>query len=186
MKNFSGLTRRSFLKLSAASLALSATPWTVPAEARPMLEQSTRKLCLAVPRTNEVVKTTYWKNGHYDYSALSQFNRLMRDQHNGEIARMDPQLFDLLNKLQTRLGNRSKINVICAYRSPETNKWLATFQRGVAKNSFHLQGKAVDIRIPGVSSEQIYNAAISLKLGGVGFYSDASFVHLDTGPLRTW
>ncbi len=182
----SKFTRRGFLQLSAVTLAVAAVPWTVPAQAKTILEQSNRSLMFVNLHTNEHFASTYWRGGHYDKDALRGFNYLLRDFHCGEVTKMDLHLFDLLHKLQARLGCHAPIEIISGYRSPATNRQLAATHKGVAKKSFHMQGKAIDLRISGVRTEHIHKAALRLKAGGVGHYPASDFVHVDTGPVRTW
>jgi uncharacterized protein YcbK (DUF882 family) len=101
---------------------------------------------------------------------------------------MDPKLIDILHSIQQRtIGSSAKyVEVVSAYRSPTTNSDMRRYKRGVAKNSFHTVGQAVDIRVPGFSTRDVYRAALDLKEGGIGYYGRAGFVHLDTGKYRTW
>ncbi|BCV66813.1 hypothetical protein TUM17387_21720 [Shewanella carassii] len=99
---------------------------------------------------------------------------------------MDKRLFDLLFNLQQTLSVSEEIHVISGYRSPKTNAMLAGKSNGVAKKSYHMRGMAMDIAIPGVKLETLREAALSLKLGGVGYYPASGFVHVDCGPVRSW
>jgi uncharacterized protein YcbK (DUF882 family) len=184
------LTRRGFLKLSSAALAVGAATWSVPAEARPVImEVPTRKLFLHNTHNNEIISVTYWRKGKYDKAALKKLNHIMRDNHNGLSMDMDKHLFDLLYKVQAHLKNHDKVELISGYRSPQTNAMLATYTSGVAKKSYHMHGMAIDLRIPGVPTRYIQNCARSLQglgAGGVGYYPESDFVHIDTGPVRTW
>jgi uncharacterized protein YcbK (DUF882 family) len=180
------LSRRQFLKISAASVALNAVTWSVPASARPILEQPTRKLILRNPYTEETASATFWKRGQYDAQTLHAMNRLLRDRRSGDMTRMDPRLFEILQKLQGQLQYFGPIDVISGYRTPASNRIIAEYIRGVAKKSYHILGKAVDIRIPGIKTSHIHRALVSLDPGGVGYYGKKNFIHLDTGPARTW
>ena len=93
---------------------------------------------------------------------------------------------DLLHDLQARLGNHSAIEIISGYRSPKTNMHLAQLSDGVARRSYHTQGMAIDLRMPGTSLAKIHHTALAMKRGGVGYYPDSQFVHVDVGPIRTW
>ena len=111
----------------------------------------------------------------------------MRDRRTGEIKRIDPNLFVKLNQLQQRLGLRNaEVVVISGYRSAKTNAKLKREHHGVASNSFHIRGQAVDIQLSGVPLIKVKQAAESLSNGGVGYYPRSNFVHVDTGPVRTW
>ncbi len=180
------LSRRNFLKISAATVAVGAAAWSVPAEARPILEQPVRKLLMRNSHTREAVAVTYWKKGKYDKRALHQLNYVLRDHRAGQAVHLDPKLFDLLHSMQARLKKFSPIEIVSGYRSPATNRWLAKFQPGVAKHSYHMHGMAIDLRMPHVPISHLHNAAMSMKAGGVGYYPDSDFIHVDTGPLRTW
>ena len=119
-------------------------------------------------------------------SELDKVNAFLRDSRNGDQVQMDPQLFDVLWHVQRSLGTDGPYQVLSAYRSPETNAWLASASRGVASDSLHMRGQAMDVKLPGFSPYQIREAARALGLGGVGYYPRSGFVHLDTGPVRYW
>ncbi|HDS1199572.1 MULTISPECIES: DUF882 domain-containing protein [Shewanella] len=136
--------------------------------------------------TGERGDGTYWKDGHYQSNTLSQFSHLLRDHRLNLAAPMDKRLFDLLFSLQQTLSVSEEIHVISGYRSPKTNAMLAGKSNGVAKKSYHMRGMAMDIAIPGVKLETLREAALSLKLGGVGYYPKSGFVHVDCGPVRSW
>lgn len=180
------LSRRSFLTLAAASAGVVASALTVPAQARSFYNFPKRALNFFNTHTNEMVGGTYWVNGVYDRRVLGQFCYIMRDHRAEELTRIDPKLFDILHVLQSRLGNFDTLEVISGYRSPTTNANLASRRSGVAKNSYHVKGQAIDIRIPSIETSTIHRAALSLDAGGVGYYRDSDFVHLDTGPVRAW
>src|SRR5262249_27319443 len=99
---------------------------------------------------------------------------------------IDRELLDTLVRLQRRLGTRQPIQVISGYRSPQTNAMLASTSEGVARNSFHIQGKAIDLRLEGIALSHLRNAAKSLQVGGVGYSPASDFIHVDTGPIRYW
>ncbi len=99
---------------------------------------------------------------------------------------MDPALLDILHALQPSDDGSRPLEVICGYRSPETNARLAAVNPGVARNSFHVRGQACDIRMPGVEIGRLHEAALALRAGGVGYYPRSGFIHVDTGPVRTW
>jgi uncharacterized protein YcbK (DUF882 family) len=130
------------------------------------------------------VKLTYFENGRYIRPAMREIDHVLRDYRTGDIHSIDPSLLDLLHDLKLTLETERPFQIICGYRSPETNAMRHRESAGVASHSLHMEGKAIDIRIEGVSTHHIRNAAISLAQGGVGYYSD--FVHVDTGNFRTW
>ncbi|WP_332460900.1 YcbK family protein [Thauera sinica] len=118
--------------------------------------------------------------------ALQRIDRLLRDFRTGEVQAMDPQLFDILHALRITLGGGT-FEIISAYRSPATNDMLRkTGGGGVAKRSLHMDGRAIDVRLPGVPTTSLRDAAIGLGLGGVGYYPESDFVHIDTGAVRAW
>jgi uncharacterized protein YcbK (DUF882 family) len=110
-----------------------------------------------------------------------------RDHRNGAIYRFDPRLFDLLHDLTTSMARpESEIDMVCGYRSPGSNEFLRGTTSGVASHSLHMQGEAIDIRIPGIPTSKLRDVALSLHRGGVGFYPKSEFVHVDVGPVRRW
>ncbi len=147
---------------------------------------SPRSLSLVNYNTKEEISVTYWSNGAYHRDALNQLNHFLRDSREGAETEMDPLLFDVLWHTTRIVGFGGSIEVLSAYRSPTSNAWLASVSRGVARDSQHMNGNAMDIRFPGVPVFQIRQAARSLNMGGVGFYPRSGFVHLDTGPVRYW
>ncbi|MGI9333149.1 MAG: DUF882 domain-containing protein [Gammaproteobacteria bacterium] len=136
--------------------------------------------------TLEELSLTFAENGRYVPDALGALNLLLRDHRSDESCPMDPKLFDMLHSLQVRAGTAGPFEIISAYRSPATNAMLRKKSKGVAKRSFHMQGRAVDVRLRGFDTVQLRQAALDLELGGVGYYAKSDFLHLDTGTFRTW
>lgn len=138
--------------------------------------------------TGETTSVTYKRNGQYLPQGLTQINYVLRDWRQDEPTQMDPRLIDLVWELYQQTGSREPINIISAYRSPTTNEMLRANSNGVAQNSQHLLGKAMDIQFPDVNLTTLRNAALRMQIGGVGFYptSGAPFVHIDTGSVRHW
>lgn len=137
--------------------------------------------------TNEKLTLTYRNpSGSYDLQTLKELDWLLRCHFTGQAISIDTNTIEFLNLVDKSLGGNREIHVISGYRSPEYNKLLIREGRHVARNSLHLQGKAVDIRIPGVRLSRIRDIAMDLKLGGVGYYGASDFVHLDSGRFRTW
>ena len=156
-------------------------------ETPPVLDTtSPRTLSLTNVNSNESLTVTYWSAGAYHRDALNQLNHFLRDSQSGEQTEMDPLLFDVLWHTMQITGFSGSVEVLSAYRSPEHNAWLASVSRGVAQDSQHMNGNAMDIRFPGVPVFKIRQSARALQMGGVGFYPRSGFVHLDTGPLRYW
>ena len=175
--------RRSFLKTSA----VLASALSVPTLARAAVAApNERTLRLYNTHTGESVKSVFWADGNFVPEALADINKLLRDHRNNAIAAMDPQLLLLLDHVSARFGGTDVLHVISGYRSPESNAMLAAASGGVAKHSMHLEGKAIDIRMPGRDLASLHKVAMSLGAGGVGYYPDSQFVHMDTGRVRHW
>jgi uncharacterized protein YcbK (DUF882 family) len=117
---------------------------------------------------------------------LDDLNHFLRDFRTGDAAEMDPAVFDILHEIQRRSGSAGTFEVISAYRSPATNEMLRDKSSGVAKNSQHLLGKAIDVRLTDLDTAELRDVALSLGRGGVGYYHDSDFVHVDTGSVRQW
>jgi len=136
--------------------------------------------------TSESLRTVYWMQGHYLPEALREINYILRDHHANQVQPIDPQLLDLLYTINKMVGWRDALHVLSAYRSPETNAMLRLSSVGVAEHSMHMEGKAVDVRFVGGDLQMVRRLATALQWGGVGYYPWAEFVHLDTGPVRSW
>lgn len=136
--------------------------------------------------TNEKLDVLYRDAGGYRADALTRINHLLRDHRRNEAAQMDPALLDFVSDLYEVFDRRGEFQVISGYRSPATNAMLASKSNGVAKKSLHMQGRALDIRLPGVPTAELRDAAIELGKGGVGYYAKSDFIHIDTGHVRRW
>ncbi len=145
-----------------------------------------RRLSLYNIHTEEFLDTVYWKDGHYVPGALAEINQLFRDWRTGKIKPINPELLELLFALRKKLRNTRPFCVVSGYRTPRSNAILKKTQTGVAWNSLHMYGKAVDIRLPGYSLRSLRSNAIELKQGGVGYYPYSKFLHLDVGDIRYW
>jgi len=116
-----------------------------------------------------------------------RFNYFLRDHHNGTVGSMDPSLILHLMILQESVGSRdTPFEVVSGFRSSKTNAKLRRRSKRVAVNSMHLTGQAIDIRLPGTKLMTLRDAALDLKVGGVGLYQRSSFIHFDTGRVRHW
>ena len=139
--------------------------------------------------TGESIDVAYKQNGQYSQPGVAMLNHFLRDHRTDENADYDPREFDLLHALLEKLHRPSAtIDIVCGYRSPWSNEFLRTRSAvtGVAEHSQHILSKAIDIRIPGVSTRALRDAALSLGMGGVGYYPKSQFVHVDVGPVRQW
>jgi len=137
--------------------------------------------------TGERIDIVYKHGDTFLPEAEAQLDYFLRDHRTGEVKHYDPRVFDILSELTAAVGHPgAEIDVICGYRSSWSNEFLRAHSPGVAKNSLHMQAHAIDIRIPGVSTLALRNAALALHEGGVGYYPRSEFVHVDTGRVRTW
>lgn len=176
------LSRRSFLT-SIAGAAITMTAPNVIASAAPARD---RELAFYNTHTGEKLSATFWSDGNYLDDGIDEINWILRDHRAGIANPIDPKLLDLLHQLQAKVEHQGEFHIISGYRSPATNDMLNKRSSGVAKRSYHMQGKAIDVRLPGFDSSKLRKAAISLKSGGVGYYSSSNFVHLDVGRVRYW
>jgi len=146
-----------------------------------------RRIELFNTHTNETVSVVYKRGDAYLPDALAKLDHVLVDHRSGEIHPMDPRLFDQLVDLAAAAGVEPRYEIISGYRSPRSNsKMAARPGSGVSKNSLHMQGRAMDVRLKGVSIETLRDLALQAKRGGVGYYPRSRFVHIDTGSFRTW
>lgn len=177
------VTRRRMLATGGA-LALGALlPGTAAARA---LQAPERALNFFNAHTGEVLKTVYWADGRYLPSARRAINRILRDWRTEEVVEMDAGLLDYLYALRRTVESSAPFHVISGYRSPATNAMLRRESKGVAKRSLHMRGKAIDVRLPDRELRALAQAARGLGLGGVGYYPQPGFIHIDTGRVRSW
>lgn len=178
-------SRRSFLigATTATCGAILSTP------AMPAIQKNAgdfRALSLVNHRTAEKLTCAYWVEGEYIPEALEAFNYILRDWRQEEIRRIDPRTIDIMAATHNLLDCSEPFQVVSGYRSQKTNTMLRSRSRGVARNSYHTRGMAVDITLDTRNARQIANAAKSLSAGGVGTYSRSKFAHIDSGPIRDW
>jgi len=175
-------SRRRFLQFGAAL----TTTLTIPNAMAKLAGATERKLSLYNLHTGESLQTTYWAEGQYQQAELAAINHILRDHRSGEIHPMDPRLLDLMSELHQHTNSKQPFHIISGYRCPATNAMLHQHSKGVAKHSMHMQGKAVDIRLPDCQLSKLHKAAMSCHAGGVGYYQKSNFVHIDTGRVRHW
>jgi uncharacterized protein YcbK (DUF882 family) len=145
------------------------------------------RLRLYHTHTKESIDVVYRIGDTYISSAIDRLNQFLRDHRTGDVIELDRRVFDLLHDLTVAAGRpESEIDIICGYRTPWSNEFLRRTTPGVAEHSLHMQGEAIDIRIPGVSIARLRDAALSLHRGGVGYYPESRFVHVDVGRVRRW
>jgi len=147
-------------------------------------DSAERSLSLYNIHTDESLDISYFSAGGYDFEALTKINHLLRCHYTNKVRPIDIGVLDLLCDIKTRIGTDKEIQVISGYRSPEYNNYLRSIGRNVAKNSYHMQGVAIDFSIHGFDMSSLSRVAKSFLVGGVGQY--AEFVHIDTGPVRYW
>jgi uncharacterized protein YcbK (DUF882 family) len=205
------LSRRRFLAWGALAAGISLTPQSTVA-GRKMLRPPRKRLKAFIPpetpprktlfqpvisppektvalyntHTGESINAVYWFRGQYLPEAMSAVDRILRDHRTDEVKPIDPQLLDLLHAISEELDCTQPFDIISAYRSPATNAFLRFMSRRVAEHSLHMDGKAVDVRIPGRDSHTVRGVAMELGMGGVGYYPRSNFVHVDVGPVRYW
>lgn len=173
--------------------ALLALAWIVPAKAVPSAtttpapSASEYRLHMYHTHTREHIDIIYRVGNSYIPDALDKLNYFLRDHRTGDVKPYDPSEFDLLHDLLFAVGKPDgEIDIICGYRTPWSNEFLRSHSQGVALHSQHMQAKAIDIRVPGIRTAELRDAALSLHRGGVGYYSASAFVHVDVGPVRRW
>jgi len=192
------MPRRNFLRMGLVAAA-ATTATLVAAEDAAAAETIRRSEILLAsfgggPRTlsfknthtGEELTTTYYRGGGYEQSALDEINYILRDFRTGDVHPINVGLLNLVVALRKRTGVDDPVNIISGYRSPKTNGMLRSRSEGVARRSFHLRGMAIDLRLPGYRTSSIARTARQMAVGGVGFYDDSDFVHVDVGPVRTW
>ncbi|MDH3506491.1 MAG: DUF882 domain-containing protein [Gammaproteobacteria bacterium] len=168
-----------------AALAAVFTP-LLPASVNSATALEERRLSFYHTHTRETLNVTYAVNGEYVDSALAQINEFLSDFRTGDVELVDPELLDLIHDVRESLNSSATFEIISAYRSPKTNEMLRSQSSGVARNSQHVLGKAIDVRLRGIETSRLRDTAIELQRGGVGYYAQSNFVHLDTGRVRRW
>lgn len=177
--------RRGFLALSMMTLSSIIIPKKTIATIKDFFVPE-RSLSFYNIHTDERLEAVYWRDGEYLEDALSQINYFLRDYRTGEVKPIDINLLDLLCVLNEKIKNSNPFHVISGYRSKKTNAILRKRSRKVAKNSLHIFGKAIDIRLPDCELGDLRLAAMELRGGGVGYYPYRGYIHVDVGEIRYW
>ena len=172
--------RRRFLQGAGATLVL------LPLGAAWARAPAQRSLSFVHTHTGERLSTVYFEDGEYRIAELTRINQLLRDFRTGDVHPIDTGVLDILADLRVLADRDEPYEVISGYRSPQTNAALRRHSSGVAEHSMHLQGRAIDVRLPGFSTRKLHELALGMSRGGVGFYPQTDFVHLDNGPVRYW
>jgi len=180
------MDRRSFCKNTLLALAGVSLPLPALAQTGSWFD-TTRELSFFNTHTGEEAqRVIYWSQGVYLSDGLAEIDYLLRDHRSNEIIEIDHNLLDTLYLLSRKLECQEPLNIISGYRSPATNAELRRTSNGVAKHSLHMEGRAIDIRLPTCDLSHLHDTALALRRGGVGYYPESQFVHLDTGRFRTW
>ncbi|MDW5502922.1 YcbK family protein [Pseudomonas lundensis] len=175
--------RRKWLALGSAAVGIAL----LPGQALASLSTSRpRILVVNNMHTGESLKAEFFNGKGYNKDELVRLNHLFRDYRANKVKSIDPSLFDHLYRLQGLLGTNKPVQLVSGYRSLDTNNELRERSRGVAKHSYHTKGQAMDFHIEGIQLSNIRKAALKMSAGGVGYYPRSNFVHIDTGPVRTW
>jgi len=145
-----------------------------------------RRLSFYNTHTRERVTVIYKKGDGYVPGAMEKIGYILRDHRSNEIHAIDPRLMDFLYDLLTKVNNHGEVHIISGYRSPKTNAKLRQKSKGVAGGSLHMQGKALDFRLPGTDTAVLRDTARKMKRGGVGYYKKSDFIQIDTGRVRNW
>jgi uncharacterized protein YcbK (DUF882 family) len=173
-----GVTFQALVLPILAAFALGAAPQAAgPRE---------RTLSFYNIHSNARLTVVYRRGDDYDPRALEQINAILCDPLCGAEHIIDPKVLDFLFDLLQLLDYHGEVHIICGFRTVETNAKLRQQGGGVAQGSLHIQGRALDFRLPGVDSKKVYEKAKAMKRGGTGYYKASDFVHIDTGPVRFW
>jgi uncharacterized protein YcbK (DUF882 family) len=180
------LSRRRLLQVGGVLAGAAAAFGLAPRVLAGPSSESVRRLTLKNLHTPEVLDVVYRRGEQYLPEGLAQVEVLLRDYRTGDRHPIDPQLLDTLYEVAQRVGVDPVFSVISGYRSPQTNAMLHERSSGVASHSLHLEGRAIDVRLIQVDCADLAAKALEMKRGGVGYYRQSDFVHLDTGRFRTW
>lgn len=175
--------RRKIMTSGIVALGASCLPSLSWAS---LIKDKPRELNLNNLHTGELLLSQYFDGQNYQATELQKLNHLCRDFRQNEMIDMDKNIFDQISAIQQIIGSNAQVQVISGYRSPKTNKMLRAKSSAVAKKSHHMLGKAIDFRLEGVPLADVREAALSLKAGGVGYYPNSDFLHIDTAQFRTW
>jgi uncharacterized protein YcbK (DUF882 family) len=180
------VSRRKFLK--AGLIGLGST-LALPSAAHAAIKlpgTGSFDISFSNQHTGEKFSGTYRVGDKYLPDAFDEINKVLRDFRANEVFPIDPRVIDIIYMVKEKTERNDILEVLSGYRSPKTNDRLRKAGNGVAKNSLHMTGQALDFRLPGFSTRKLTNLAANLKAGGVGFYSGSNFVHVDTGRVRRW
>ena len=166
-----------------AFAAFQITPYNA---AKARATDSVRELSFFQTHTGERSSATFFRDGDFDAQGMQKINHILRDHRTGEVKAIDPELMQWLYDIKSAYHTDEPFHIISGYRSPASNQMLAGKSNGVAQRSLHMEGMAIDIRIPGIKTADIRTLARGMQRGGVGYYAASDFVHVDTGRVRFW
>lgn len=178
-----GLLKAGLIGMGTGLVSALSTPALA---AMKMPGNGSYKISFRNSHTGESFNGVYRVGNKYLPDAFDQINHVMRDFRTGEEYPIDPRSLDILYMVQNKINQRAPLEVLSGYRSPRTNAMLRKASTGVAKNSLHMTGQAIDFRLTGYSTRGLRDVAINLRAGGVGYYPGSDFVHVDTGKVRHW
>ena len=178
-------SRRTLFRIVGGAFLPATSYFGTPAFAN-LIDSEVRSLAFDNLHTGERLKLDYWVHGAYVPDALASINHVLRDFRTGDVRAIEPKLLDLLVAIRQVLDTTAPYAVISGYRSPNTNAQLHEASSGVASQSLHMKGMAIDIRVPGRSLAVVHKTALAMRAGGVGYYPKSDFVHVDVGRVRRW
>ena len=185
------LSRRALIGIAGGAIASGCLAGITAAVAAPAVigvkELNVRTLSFDCTNAGEQLRNaTYWVEGSYVPEVLEQINHALRDWRANEVHPIHTGVLDLLYSLGRSLDTDCHFELTCGYRSPGTNAMLHALDSEVATHSLHMKGQAADITLPGRPLRRLYEAALAMQLGGVGYYPDDNFIHVDVGRVRRW
>lgn len=180
------VTRRGLLGVAASAFTIAATPSWASAPAILSGKGDIRKVHFVSRRLGESINAVYWIEGEYIPEVMAEISHVLRDWREGLAINYDRRAIDVLSAAHTLLDTSEPYEILSGYRCRKTNDMLRSRSRGVAKDSYHMKGMAVDVKMKSRSVNQMFKAAVACNAGGVGRYSRSEFVHMDCGPVRTW
>jgi uncharacterized protein YcbK (DUF882 family) len=189
--NAPSVSRRKFLGLGAVAAGSIAITSLVPSASAAMFSrgaqyEGARKIAFRNTHTGETFSGVYRVGDKYLPDAFDRINIVLRDFRSNELFPIDPRVIDIIYSVHRMTNHNEPYEILSGYRCPKTNAGLRSNSEGVAKNSLHMTGQAIDLRLPGFDTRKVRSLAVSLKAGGVGYYPKSNFVHMDTGDVRTW
>ena len=182
--NLNSIDRRDILKLGLAGMLATVVPLGLPSTGH--AARNTWRVAFRHGHTGESFNGVYRVGDKYLPEAFERLNYVLRDFRTGEVFPMDPRVIDIISIVQKKAAQREPLEVLSGYRSPKTNAGLRRNTSGVAKNSFHMYGQAIDMHINGFRTQKLRDIARNLRAGGVGYYPRSDFIHVDTGSVRSW